>query len=311
METNAHYALVGFIAIAILSALALFAVWLGQVRFDQEYKEFDIVFEGPVRGLTDTSEVRFNGIQVGEVLRLRLDPDNPSFVIARVRMIAETPVTRGSYAQLEPQGITGLSYIQINAGEPDSEPLVSRPNEVPVLPSRAAQLDTLISSGEDIALAATEAMARINTLLSPENVEAVSETIGHIERLSGMLGEDDENGLIPRANRAIEQVEAAAGALETFASENVLVLPETVTMIEETTQASIDVSDAAVGVTEVIDDARAPVSRFANEGLDELTLAIADLRTVLAEIRAIAQSVEDDPAAFVSGGRREEVEIPR
>jgi len=161
METKAHYALVGFFAIALTAAVALFAVWLGQLRFNQDFSEYDVVFQGPVRGLTEASEVRFNGIKVGEVTRLTLDRNDASLVIARVRVAAQTPVLRDSVAQLEPQGITGLSYIQITAGSPDSPPLIASTGEIPRLNSQRAQLESLISSSEDIARSASEAIAQI------------------------------------------------------------------------------------------------------------------------------------------------------
>jgi phospholipid/cholesterol/gamma-HCH transport system substrate-binding protein len=312
METKAHYALVGFFAITLIAAAALFTVWLGQLRFDQTYKEFDVVFQGPVRGLTASSEVRFSGIQVGEVTRLRLDPSNPSMVIARIRILEETPITRDSVAQLEPQGLTGVNYIQLNPGSPDSEPLVPRPGEVPRLSSRPAQLESLLASSEGIAQAASEALAKINTLLTPENMENVSVIVANVRRMSDELAGDRPDALIPMARSLLASVDQAARDVSTVsANTNTLMTTDVATMVRETTQASIEVNRAAKDAADIVENAQGPVLRFANEGLDDLTLALDDLRRVLAEIEAIAASVEDNPAAFVQGGRRREVEIPQ
>lgn len=312
METKAHYALVGFFAITLIAAAALFTIWLGQLRFDQTYKEFDVVFQGPVRGLTTSSEVRFNGIQVGEVTRIRLDQDNPSMVVASIRVLEETPIMRDSVAQLEPQGLTGVNYIQLNPGSPDGEPLIGRPGELPRISSRQAQLESLLASSEGIAQAASEALSKINTLLTPENLDNFAAIIANVRRMSDEIAGEQPDALIPMARSVLASVDRAAQDVSTVSvNTNTLMTGDVATMVQQTTQASIEVNRAASDAARIMENAEGPVLRFANEGLDDLTLALDDLRRVLAEIEAIAAGVEDNPAAFVQGGRRREVEIPQ
>jgi len=310
METKAHYALVGFFAIALAAAAALFAVWLGQLQFNQEYSEYDVVFQGPVRGLTEASEVRFNGIKVGEVTRLTLDHNDASLVIARVRVAAQTPVLRDSVAQLEPQGITGLSYIQIMAGSPDTQPLLSSPGDIPRLQSRQAQLESLISSSEDIARSASEAIVRVNVLLSDENMVEFQRLLHNIRVISDDLSERD--GLVARARQAIEKMETAAVDVSSVAVEIERVMSnEVATAANETALASIEVNRTSVTTTAVLEDMQEPLQRFANEGLGDLTLAIGDLRRLVSALEGLASEIEDDPTGFLAGGRRQEVEIPQ
>src|ERR1043165_115880 len=116
MEKNANYALVGLSTLILTVALVVFIVWLARLRINAEYDLYDIVFAGPVRGLNEGGEVHFNGIKVGEVTRIALDKTNPANVIARVRVTEDVPIRVDSFATLEPQGITGLNYVQITAG---------------------------------------------------------------------------------------------------------------------------------------------------------------------------------------------------
>src|SRR5438128_11266255 len=115
MERNANYALVGLASTLLLVALVVFAVWLAGIR-SENYDYYDVLFQGPVRGLSQGGEVHFNGIKVGEVTRIKLNDLNTSQVIARVRVDANVPIRSDSYGTLEPQGITGVNYIQISAG---------------------------------------------------------------------------------------------------------------------------------------------------------------------------------------------------
>src|SRR3546814_9864301 len=90
---------------------------------DLNFDGYRIIFDGPVRGLSEGGEVQFNGIPVGEITRISLDPRNPNRVLAGVRLREDTPVRVDSTAATESQGITGGSYIQISAGTP-SKPLL-------------------------------------------------------------------------------------------------------------------------------------------------------------------------------------------
>ena len=48
METRANYAMIGaFVIVAALAALG-FVLWLGQSQFNQDFDQYDAVFEGPV-----------------------------------------------------------------------------------------------------------------------------------------------------------------------------------------------------------------------------------------------------------------------
>ena len=123
MERNANYALVGLISTILLIAMIVFLFWLANVAFSQRYDTYDVVFHGAVTGLSRGGDVQFNGIKVGEVSDIKLDASDPNIVHASARVRSDTPVRVDSAASLEPQGITGVNYIQITAGTP-SKPLL-------------------------------------------------------------------------------------------------------------------------------------------------------------------------------------------
>ena len=149
MERNANYFLVGLISLILLILAAVFVTWLARVQFAQDYAVYDISFVGPVRGLTEGGEVHFNGIKVGEVTKISLDPKDPKRVIARGRITSDVPIRTDSYATLEPQGITGVNYVQITAGTA-TKPLLRDAAErgtVPVILSQQGPLADLLEGG--------------------------------------------------------------------------------------------------------------------------------------------------------------------
>lgn len=243
METKAHHALVGLFTVLLAAALGFFALWLGKVSFDEEYALYDIVFDGPVRGLRESGEVRFNGIQVGEVTELELD--DQSRVIARVRVLAQTPVKVDSFAQLEPQGLTGMSYILITGGSPDAQRLLSPPGrQPPKIFARRAQLEGLFEGSEDVLDAAQTALFRLTALLSEQNVEEVSATLANLRTLTEQLSSRDAlvgdlQQAVQRIDAAASDISAAAGSLQQFGvTAEAFLINDVAPAVNETTAAA-------------------------------------------------------------------------
>ncbi|WP_270375414.1 MlaD family protein [Marinicauda sp. Alg238-R41] len=318
METKAHHALVGFFVVFLAAAAALFTLWISQIQFDREFEEYDVVFDGPVRGLRESSEVRFNGIQVGEVIDLGLNPDNPNEVIARIRVDAATPVKVDSFAQLEPQGLTGLSYIQLSGGSPGAEALQSRSGDRPArIFARQAQLEGLVEGGETVIENAQITLTRFNRLLSDENIENFTLTLDHVEDVSRAWAENDAmierlSLAIDNFNQAAMDISSAAEALQQFGTTaDSFVVEQLGPMVEETTAASIAVNQASVETFEMLEDIRPGLESFADEGLESLTTAARDLRVLISALERIAVQLEEDPAGFLSEPRGREIEVPQ
>ena len=97
METRARYILVGaFTLISVLAAMG-FLLWLARVQINRTYAQYDIVFD-TVAGLSQASVVRYNGVDVGKVLTIALDRNDPA--LGRVRIEIFHPAPRLSLCSL-------------------------------------------------------------------------------------------------------------------------------------------------------------------------------------------------------------------
>jgi phospholipid/cholesterol/gamma-HCH transport system substrate-binding protein len=188
METRANYVLIGLFSILSVIAAAIFTLWIANSGLNKQASTYDVVFEGPVRGLEVGGEVRFNGIKVGEVTELSLSKANPKDVIARIIVQADTPISVTSVAELEPAGLTGTAYVQISAGQEGSARLSSGLGQgPPKISSRRGQLDRLFGESEDVISTTLTAVTNINKLLSDENMRNFSATLANVERLTAQL----------------------------------------------------------------------------------------------------------------------------
>ncbi|MGE0595740.1 MAG: MlaD family protein [Hyphomonadaceae bacterium] len=287
METKANFVLLGAATVIGAVLIMLFAMWLAGGDFRRGYREFDIVFTDPVRGLAEGGEVRFNGIKVGEVDTLRIDPDDTDSVIARVRISSEVPVRVDSSAQLEPIGLTGVTLIQLSAGSPNAELLRGEAfGPPPRIEGRGSQIDILVERSEDIALRASEAMAAVRDLLTDENIARVTRIVENLERVSAELA--DERGIIARSGQAAASFDDASRSIAALAQQ---------------TQRDLAELDS------VMSDVSAAASEASGETLPELSRAAEEIRRAAASINRVANNLEENPSVLTPQSPRPTVEL--
>ncbi len=280
METKANYVFIGAATVVGAILIMLFAMWISTGSFRRGFQVYDIVFDDPVRGLTEGGEVRFNGIKVGEVDSLRIDPDNTNRVIARVRVSTDVPVKTDSEAQLEPIGLTGVTLIQLSPGGAESELLRGTfGGPPPRIQGRGSQIDILVERSEDIALRASEAMAAVRDLLTDENIARVTRIVANLETVSVQLA--DQNSVVTQSGTAAREIATLARQMQSDLAELDSVIGEV---------------NAAAGVA-------------SGETLPELALAAEEIRRAAASINRVANNLEENPSVLTPRSPRPTVEL--
>ena len=280
METKANYVLIGASTVIGVVLIMLFAAWMASGDLRRGSNTYDVVFDDPVRGLSEGGEVRFNGIKVGEVDSLRIDPDNTNRVIARIRVSTDVPVKTDSQAQLEPIGLTGVTLIQLSAGSAEAQLL--RPafaGPPPRIRGRGSQIDILFERSEDIALRASEAMAAVRDLLTDENIQKVTQILNNLDTISAQLA--DRRSVITRSGEA-------AGEITTLAR-----------------QMQHDLSQ----LDQVVANLNQATARASGETLPEVTQAAEEIRNAAASINRVASNLEENPSILTPRAPRPTVEL--
>jgi phospholipid/cholesterol/gamma-HCH transport system substrate-binding protein len=303
MERNANYALVGLASTIIIIGLIVFSLWLAAFRFGQDYDEYDISFKGPVSGLSQGGEVHFNGVKVGEVTNISLDSIDPTLVIARVKVTSDAPIRVDSYAMLEPKGITGLNYVLITAGSPALELLKDVSSQIPVprIPSKPSTLSDLLDGGSSVLARADEALYRINRLLSDENIQRLGETLDDIQTITAELR--DRKSIIAEAERAVVSANKAAQKISELAeSSNTLINGD-----GRRSMASL--SDAATGLSTMMNQLEGPVGEFATAGLPQILSAVASVQQAADNLDRTLNEIQQNPQGLAGKPPAQEVEV--
>lgn len=310
MERRANYALVGFATLLLVIALVVFLVWLGRFQLNRDFDLYDIRFVGPVNGLSQGGEARFNGIKVGEVTQIALDKRDPRLVVARIRVSSDVPIKTDSYATLEPQNITGVSYIQIAAGSRQAPLLktVTPRGAVPVLRSQQSTLSNLLEGGGTLLARAVEALDRVNRVLSDKNITTFTATLSDINVVSAELR--DQRQMLGDARSAIQSIDKAAQQVtELTKHAQTLVDTDGKGTLAEAKQAAIEIRAAAADARQMIATLKGPTSDFATNGLPQIQSAVTSLQGAAESLERLANEIESSPRALISKQPSKEIKV--
>lgn len=298
METKANYVLIGVFTLLVAVLLLGFGLWAAKYSSDKNWRQYDVVFNEPVTGLTEGSSVQYNGIAVGTVEDLKLAPNDPRQVVARLKLEADAPIKVDTRAKMSQAGLTGSPFIQLTGGSPGAPALVaSDRREVPVIQTEPSAL-------KNIADTASRLVERMDQVLSEDNVKRIADTLENLEGMTGAIGDqrEDLRAMIINARRASEQLEITLattnGAVERIDREVVRELPALMAKLDG---SLTKFESAAGGADAMLNENRAAISSFANDGLAQLGPTLAELRSLIRDLRLVTDRLEGGPAGYILG----------
>jgi phospholipid/cholesterol/gamma-HCH transport system substrate-binding protein len=154
MESRPHAFAAGLFTLTSVAALVAASFWLTRPGGDERVP-FVIVSDAAVSGLAEQAPVRYLGVEVGRVERIRLDPARPRRVVIRISVDPAAQVTDRTYAQLDTQGVTGRSFVRLQEEDGiEGRPLATDPRSPTEIPLRAAQVEEGSASGQAAATTA-------------------------------------------------------------------------------------------------------------------------------------------------------------
>ncbi|MFJ4157165.1 MlaD family protein [Pseudomonas sp. NPDC090233] len=303
METRAHHVLIGLVTVLVVVGAMLFGLWLTKSSVDDAFKDYEVVFNEAVSGLSRGSPVQYNGIKVGDVSTLRLDPKDPRRVLARVRLSGDTPVKEDTQAKLTLAGVTGNSFIQLSGGTPQSPELKGKDGKLPVIIASPSPISQLLNDSSDLVTNINLLLHNANQMFSTSNIDRLSNTLANLEQTTGAFA--SKKGGISDAIEQLAQVgkQANATLAETQAlmrNANGLLGTQGKQAIGSAEQAMQSLADSAATINSLLNDNRQSIDDGA-QGLNQLTPAIRELRETLNSLKGISRRLEADPSGYLLG----------
>ena len=309
METRAHHVLIGLFTLGTAVAALLFALWMSYAAGERNYQPYRILFERSVSGLSIGSKVQYNGIEVGDVTELTLNPDDPRQVIASVRVYEDTPVKTDTRAKLAFASITGSMSVQLYGGTPESPRLANQTDSMaPFINADPSPIATLFDEGETMIQNINSILINVNELFNDGNREQAGTILTSIAQITEMIASqqtalDQNMALFGEVSR---QATTTLESIDTLSQEATQLLRQDgQQMMQSAASASRDVASAAQRIEQLVNDNAGAVDSTL-QGAQDIAPVLSALRSTLTNLERITRQLEESPADFFLG--RDQVE---
>tara|TARA_R100000365_G_scaffold3080_1_gene9629 strand:+ start:4548 stop:6215 length:1668 start_codon:yes stop_codon:yes gene_type:complete len=310
MENKANYAIVGaFVSLVIVGFMG-FVYWFSVADQVSERAVYRIVFDGAVTGLAPGTTVLFNGLPVGTVEAVSINPEDPSQVLARIGVEADAPVMNDTRAILEVQGLTGFANIQLLGGTLEAGRLEPQPGQtIAVMRGEASDFQLIMEGARDIIASAETTFERIDAFFAT-NEERLTSTLTSIDELSSGLANlvagagdgSDFDAVVSNVSTALESATATLSELELLVAENRESLTATIANAETFSDALASNSEGIDGFLSSMTATSERIGPLADELRDltvqvrEIVAAIPpeDVRSTVSDIGAFAQTLANN-----------------
>ena len=261
MKARASNLMIGTVALAIVAAGFFGLLGYRKIRAISQETSLRIVFEGgSASGLRKGGSVNFDGVQIGEIVSLKLD--NPRKIVALVRVDHSAPIRKDAVVGLEFQGLTGVAAVSITGGDPAAPFVPLDSDGVPTLTADLSVLESLRDTLHNVDRVLVGNQSTIKDgLLSFETYTASLASRG--EAIDNAIAKANDafagfnsaiariDSLLPgfadgKADDLFEKMQTIREFAETFNKKSAVVM-------EEARHALLDISEGANKVTLKID----------------------------------------------------------
>ena len=205
MDNKSPYVLIGAAMMLFIAAVVGFVIWKLRAGDRTAYVYYVIYFSGDVQGLTVDSPVYYRGLRVGRVHKIELASRKDiqrstgrerlsEKVEVTVAVEANVDIRERSYAVFEKPFIAGAAYIQIvgrlDVAEVKPKKKLGDP-PYPEIREGASFLQVTSTSAQELLSKAGTTVDRLNELLNPDNLAAVSNSLKSLDTaLAGIAKQD-------------------------------------------------------------------------------------------------------------------------
>ena len=289
MESRAHALAAGIFTLLLGLASALAVFWLSGKR--EATSEYILVTQKSVSGLNTQAQVRFRGLRAGKVLDIELDPKNPLNILITISLDASMPVTKGTTAKLNYQGVTGLASVLLEDKGENPEPLTGADGEPPRIALQPNFMDSLGENAADLMAQMRQVAERTTALLSEQNVKRIGQTLANVETATAGLSGSMKD--LPQVMASLKQA---------LSEENMRRLSATMANMEKASGEVAPLIANLQGVSKKLDALLGETGgEITQTTLPRLNVLLQELSVNSRQMSRLLDQIEESPSMLIFG----------
>lgn len=298
METKVNLGLVGAFVLAMGVALVGVVLWLASGGMWQQDTDLYLAVEDEsVAGLNLNAPVKYNGVEIGKVRSISLDPHDPQRVNLLLAIVRGSPIKTDTVAVLKAQGLTGIAYVELTGGARSSPALRVLPGARYAVIATKASLSTRLETVLTRVLAKIDGTASsVDAFLSVENQRAFSSALADIASITRIVAARG-----PEIDRAIGDVGSTLHSTASSATQLRPALQSVQRAATSVERMGNSVAQTSTDASKAVNAVGADVQRFGDQTLPELEALMAELAVLSASLRRLSEQTERAPSSLVFG----------
>ena len=293
-----NYALVGAFVLLLGAVLIGIVLWLASGgALQKKYDLYQAIEDESVAGLNLNAPVKYNGVDVGKVRYIDLDPTNAGRVNLLFAIERGTPIKVDTVAVLKTQGLTGIAYVELSGGAVNS-PLLQTVagNRYPVIqtkPSLSARLENVLTN---VLAKLDSTSTSINAILSDQNRAAFTSVLADMAAVARTVAarEKQIDSGIKDAARTFQNTAQATAQIGP-------VIDRLGRSAEAVEKMGNEVANTSKSAGKTVDAVGNDVKRFTSEALPELERLMGELTVLTTSLRRVSEQTERDPRGLIFG----------
>lgn len=303
MNTNVNYTAIGIAVLAGFIMMFGFAYWLLKPSNEDTLKHYIIYFDESVLGLNIDAPVKYRGINVGKVTRLRINPKNSEQVEVLISIEKTTPIKSTTIAKLTSQGITGLSYINLSLGDNNAPCLEAKEGEeYPVIKTAPSFFERFEQSLDNVSSKLAKTLTKTDELLSPQNQAELSRILRHtanfmeqMEKLASDEAIADLHRTLQSLESSSRKVDATLPKIERFVENSILWENKISASLESIMTSYLGVRSSMAEFKGALQSGEFNIKAISADVVPALTNTLLDLQELMGRLNETLNHYERSP----------------
>jgi phospholipid/cholesterol/gamma-HCH transport system substrate-binding protein len=286
MNNRVNFTLVGAF-VSLVSILFFVSIyWIIKPTDEHKVYLYGLLVTESITGINIGTSVKYQGLPVGRVKSFRINPNNPREIMMDLEIRRDVPIRNGVMASIKPQGITGLSFIDIEMEESATplQELHYLGRTYTVIPFKPSLIHSLANSASEITDTLQKVLKKVQKALEDNKEESkiiIHELARITIQLNKLLNDDNIQNtslLIARTNKLVHNADLMVDEYTALGKESKKTL--------QTLNGSIENGDY-------------DLKEIAGDIPQETALMIKEVRLLTTELSEVLRQFKENPNAVI------------
>jgi phospholipid/cholesterol/gamma-HCH transport system substrate-binding protein len=300
---------VGAFVLAVIVAGFVAALSLGRVEFAQELKRYYIFFKGSVTGLSKGSVVQYNGITVGRVVDVRVDPDDLEKIQITVEIDNDlVKIKTDARAFVDTNLLSGVATIQIRGGTREAAILEPEPgHKYPIIAAGSSVLQRVTEAGPQLLDRLMVTVDNLNAVLNEQNRQAIAESLQNVRTITEafVAPSKEVSELVANANETVREMAMVLQHVDHSFNGKGGLKDEASQALNDFDRLAKNLTDTNRQLQQALQENRPGLRQFTQGTLTQVSNLVSDMQRFIDGLSRFVSSVERDPGRLLFGDRRE------